>query len=184
MKLFFKKFLSYILILMLIFILVFFSYKYSIKFSHNQSFNLNSNDNIEKYAQSQEIKIDKEEWTISIPRINLENAPISYGTDSNVLNKYVGHFENTSEFSGNVGLAAHNRGYEVNYFSNIYKLECGDSIFYKFNGKTREYKVILKKEIDSYDWSYLKETNDDRITLITCIDNKPNFRLCIQGILK
>lgn len=47
-------------------------------------------------------------WYIEIPKINLI-APISEGTTQETMSKYVGHFENTSVWEGNVGLAAHNR---------------------------------------------------------------------------
>ena len=47
-------------------------------------------------------------WSIEIPIINLK-ADIAEGTTEAVMNKYVGHFENTEFWSGNVGLAAHNR---------------------------------------------------------------------------
>ena len=47
-------------------------------------------------------------WNIEIPTINLK-ADIAEGTTEAVMNKYVGHFENTEFWSGNVGLAAHNR---------------------------------------------------------------------------
>jgi len=47
-------------------------------------------------------------WTIEIPAINLK-ADIEEGTTDEVMNKYVGHFENTKIWNGNVGLAAHNR---------------------------------------------------------------------------
>lgn len=47
-------------------------------------------------------------WSIEIPTINLK-ADIAEGTTEAVMNKYVGHFEGTEFWSGNVGLAAHNR---------------------------------------------------------------------------
>ena len=72
--------------------------------------------------------------------------------------EYVGHFENTNLLNGNVGLAAHNRGYPINYFARLEELEFGDEIIYK----------------QGY------ETNT--ITLITCVENKPTQRRCIQGI--
>ena len=36
-----------------------------------------------------------------------------------VLNEFVGHFEETSKTIGNIGLAGHNRGYKNNYFEEI-----------------------------------------------------------------
>ena len=58
--------------------------------------------NIEEVLASENI------WQIEIPKINLV-AEISEGTSSQVIDKYVGHFENTSIWEGNVGLASHNR---------------------------------------------------------------------------
>ena len=47
-------------------------------------------------------------WQIEIPKINL-SAPIAEGTTQEVMREYVGHFEETSLWEGNIGLAAHNR---------------------------------------------------------------------------
>lgn len=48
------------------------------------------------------------EWSIEIPAINLK-ANISEGTTVEIMEQYVGHFENTNYWDGNIGLAAHNR---------------------------------------------------------------------------
>lgn len=82
-----------------------------------------------------------------------------------------------------VGLAAHNRGYRVNYFARLKELEKGDIINYFVDGKEYKYKVDLITVIYETDWSYLEETEDNRITLITCIENRDEYRLCIQGYL-
>ncbi len=119
---------------------------------------------------------------LSIPTLKLYNIKIKDGIDENTLNEYIGHFPNTSNWSGNIGLAAHNRGYKNNYFSNIKYLENGDEIIYNLNNNIKKYIVEKKIEIDSYDWSYLQNTEDNRITLITCVENKENKRLVIQGI--
>ncbi len=52
--------------------------------------------------------LEQELWQIEIPSINLI-APIAQGTSQEVMYKYVGHFENTAFWKGNIGLAAHNR---------------------------------------------------------------------------
>ena len=67
-------------------------------------------------------------WYIEIPAINLK-APIAEGTNLDVLQTRIGHFESTSNKVGNIGLAAHNRGYQFNYFENLKKLKLGDEIF-------------------------------------------------------
>ncbi|MBQ2916867.1 MAG: class D sortase [Clostridia bacterium] len=120
-------------------------------------------------------------WQIEIPKIDLV-APISEGTSQEVMLEFVGHFENTSKWKGNVGLAAHNRGYPINYFSKLKELEVGDKIVYKTELGTKAYSVKIIKIIKDTDWSYLQSTKENRITLITCVENKPSQRLCIQGI--
>lgn len=122
-----------------------------------------------------------ENWKIEIPEIGLV-ANISNGTDEETMNKYIGHFEETNLLKGNVGLAAHNRGYPVNYFKDLHKLEIGDKIYYSYNGKTITYIIDKIKVIKDTNWEPLKNTNENRITLITCIANEPEYRLCVQGI--
>ena len=46
------------------------------------------------------------------------------------------------------------------------------------------YKVILSIVIEETDWSYLQETEENKITLITCISNQPSKRLCVQAVEK
>lgn len=55
-----------------------------------------------------EMTNNKNTWKIEIPKINLV-ATIEEGTTEQTMNKYVGHFESTEKWDGNVGLAAHNR---------------------------------------------------------------------------
>lgn len=47
-------------------------------------------------------------WQVEVPDIGLV-APIAEGTTQEVMREYVGHFENTKMWKGNIGLAAHNR---------------------------------------------------------------------------
>lgn len=121
------------------------------------------------------------EWGIAIPKIELI-APIEEGTTSRIMNKSVGHFIDTSIVDGNVCLAAHNRGYEVNYFQNIKTLRKGDIIIYKKDNIIKKYKVETTTIIRDTDWTYLENTQDNRITLITCVENEPEYRRCIQGL--
>ena len=37
------------------------------------------------------------------------------------------------------------------------------------------------REIAGDDWSYLSRTDDNRITMITCITGKPDLRLMVQA---
>lgn len=141
------------------------------------------NQNNQFLRETEENKKEESNWKITIPKISLE-AEISEGTSKNIMNKYVGHFEETSKSIGNVGLAAHNRGYEVNYFSQIKTLKKGDEIIYKYYDFEKTYIVVENRIIKDIDWSYLEETEENRITLITCVENEPEYRRCVQGIEK
>lgn len=156
--------------------------------SINQISNISSNINNEETKYSLNNLSNSKETDnniisyLSIPSISLEKAPIKEGIDEVTLNEYIGHFPSTSKIDGNIGLAAHNRGYKNNYFMNINKLQNGDEIIYRVDDISKKYKVEKKIEIDSYDWSYLNQTADNRITLITCIDNSPTKRLVVQAV--
>ena len=73
-------------------------------------------------------------------------------------------------------------GYPVNYFGKLKDLQIGDEIIYKTKYGTKKYKVYVKTIIKDTDWSYLRNTEDNRITLITCVENKPELRRCIQAL--
>ena len=122
-------------------------------------------------------------WKLMIPKISLE-AEVSEGTRKEVMDKFVGHFEETTKTSGNVGLAAHNRGYPINYFADIKKLKEGDEIIYKYFEFEKTYLVTENKIIEDIDWEPLENTKENKITLITCVENEPEYRRCIQAIEK
>ena len=137
-------------------------------------------ENIIQEETKEEEKETKENWYLEIPKINLK-APISEGTTSEVMDDYIGHFEETSKDLGNIGLAAHNRGYKNNYFRDLKQLKENDEIYYTYNGKTRKYVVTQSIIIKDTDWTYLEETKENTITLITCVENQPEYRRCIIG---
>ena len=78
-----------------------------------------------KEQNNESLDIEIGNWYIEIPSINLK-APIAEGTDIDTLNTKVGHFNETDKTIGNVGLAAHNRGYKYNYFEKLKKLKIND----------------------------------------------------------
>ena len=118
-----------------------------------------------------------DEWKIEIPKINL-SAKIKEGTDEKTLNEYVGHFEETNKINGNIGLAAHNRGYKVNYFNRLKELEKGDLIYYKYKNIELIFEVQEERIIKDTDWSVLEKNENNYLTLITCLENVPEKRRC------
>lgn len=180
-----KKIVKIIFIAILIIILFVFSlfimkkiYIYKI----TKDIKITDNTEISLDYVSTEIEKDDNIGTLTIPKILLINAPIREGTDLSILSNAIGHFFSTSIYNGNVGLASHNRGSNANYFANINKLKIGDEIYFESIYGTRKYSVEVIVEIYDTDFSYLQDTEDNRLTLITCIKNQPEKRLCIQAV--
>ena len=115
--------------------------------------------------------------TLKIAKIGL-NVKVYEG--ENNLEKGVGHFADTAVFTGNVAIAGHNRGVN-SYFGEIHNLKAGDEITYTTKLGTKKYAVTSVRKINAADFSFLRETSDNRLTLITCVKNEPNFRRCVQA---
>ena len=116
-----------------------------------------------------------------IPKIGLK-ATVKDGSTSDVLKEYIGHIKETSRFDGNVGLAAHNRNNKYSYFARINELKKGDTVTYETKYYKRDYKIDKIEVIYETDWSTLKNTEDNRITMITCISGKRDQRLSVQAV--
>lgn len=116
---------------------------------------------------------------LQIPSIGV-NVKV-YETESmESLAKGAGHFKSTSCWDGNVGIASHNRGV-TNYFGQIHTLEAGDRITYTTKLGTRTYEVFFVGQIAETDFSRLGRTNENLITLITCVRDVRNMRWCVQA---
>ena len=129
-----------------------------------------------------EINYDDSIGTLTIPDLLLDKIPIKESTELSTLAEAVGHFTNTSIYSGNVGLASHNGGSNGDFFKNLNKIKKGSEIYYQTNFGTRRYVVKTIEIIDETDWSYLEQTEDNRITLITCVLGQKDKRLCVQAV--
>lgn len=115
--------------------------------------------------------------TLKIPAIDL-SVKIYEGTDNDTLHKGVGHFTDSSIWSGNVGLAGHNRG-KVQPFNKLHKLSVGDEVVLKTKLGTREYKVISVSKVGDDDRSGLAVTKENKLTLYTCVEDERDYRWCV-----
>lgn len=116
--------------------------------------------------------------TLEIPSINFKDIVIE-GTTQDALAQGIGLFEHSSILQGNVCLAGHNTS---RFFANLKNVKEGDIIKYSSCLGNREYEITTIKQIEETDWSMLEDTEDNRITIITCVKNQPTLRLCVQGI--
>ncbi len=162
----------------------FFSQKSTLKTSFNVENKIQNTEKIQKETFENLSKAENlgqdNTWYIEIPKIDLK-ANIKEGTSSKILDDYIGHFEETQKINGNIGLAAHNRGYKNNYFAKIKNLQDGDIIYYVYEGKTKKYEVINQNIIKDTDWYCLENTKENMLTLITCVENQPEYRRCVQA---
>lgn len=121
---------------------------------------------------------------ITIKDLGIEKAPISDGTDNKTIGKYVGHFEDTSYLEGNVCLCSHNRGGKAAFFENLKNAKNGMEIEYITKYETKKYEISEINKIEETNLTVLNPTEENRITLITCIENQRNLRLCVTGVEK
>ena len=121
---------------------------------------------------------------LTVQGTNIKDFPVKDARDNEemltVMKSAVGHFNQTPIFNGNVGLSAHNRDHKID-FRELKNVNVGDMVTYRTNFGTRKYKVTIKTNIKETDFSYLENTTDNRITMITCIENKPTERLVVQA---
>lgn len=112
---------------------------------------------------------------LKIPAIDVSVKVYDDATTAN-MKKGATHFTETSYWDGNVAMAAHNRS---SYFGKIYKLKSGDKITYSTNIGTRKYEVVSVYKIDDDDTSCLNDSTENRLTLVTCVENQSAYRWCV-----
>lgn len=80
---------------------------------------------------------------------------------------------------GNVCLASHNEGSYAHYFSRLHELKNGEEVIYITNMGERRYIVCENKMIYETNVDILKDTDENTITLITCVRAKRAYRRCV-----
>lgn len=124
---------------------------------------------------------------ISINKIKVE-LPIYHGTSKEVLSKAVGHLEGSSLPIGGLGthsvLSAHRGLPSSTLFTNLDKLEIGDTFTIKVLNRELTYQVDNIEIVKPSDIKSLKiDENKDYVTLMTCTPYGINtHRLLVRGV--
>ena len=179
---------SIVIIMIIAIISTFFIVKYCMnKININKVNDVYSVDNIQERLNTEDntikddflLQIDGESviGVVKIEKIGFEGL-VFEGTSLETLAKGVGHFESSRIIDGNVCLAAHNYS---NMWKKLYTVSNGDIIEYACALGYKKYKVFDVKEIEETDVSVLENTQENIITLITCVKNVPSKRLCVQA---
>ena len=160
-----------------------------IRTTPNAIYNLNSSgliqdvlpkfEYVEKTTLSDVLETDGSIGRLKINAIDL-NLKVYEGTTEASMKKGLGHFVSSDYYEGNICIAGHNRGVNSN-FGKLKKLEIGDKITYKTKLGSKNYKVTSIEKISADDFSKLSATQKNKITLITCVENQPMLRLCVQA---
>lgn len=135
---------------------------------------------VEEIEQSSIVVPDGAVGILKIDKINLCQKVVN-GHSLEVLKTDLGHVDETAYYKGNIGILGHNNG-NAGYFKRLTELAIDDEIQYITENGTMRYKVSEITEIDDTDWSKLSKTEDNRITLITCVRNVPAKRYCVQAV--
>lgn len=92
------------------------------------------------------------------------------------MNKGGGRFSYTGANTGNTAIIGHNRGRSNGYFIFVKDLKQGDVVRLEMNGITKRYAVNQLYTASETDVSALNQFGDNRLTLVTCVENQKNMR--------
>ncbi len=126
-------------------------------------------------------KTVSKEFTISIKKIDIK-APIITGVNPGNKEAYNQALKNgvvlmdgtplPGTGSGNTFIFGHSSALEKSSYDKIFlklnDLENNDNILINYNSKSYTYKVIDKKIVEKNDLSVLDQTEEERVTLMTC----------------
>jgi LPXTG-site transpeptidase (sortase) family protein len=92
------------------------------------------------------------------------------------MGKGAAHFSFTGLDNGNIGLIGHNRGTRTGFFSFVKLLQDGDIIKLEIDGTVRVFEVFIRTTVDDTDFTHLQQFGDNRLTLVTCVEDESNKR--------
>lgn len=118
---------------------------------------------------------------LQIPRIDLTVNVYDVPDEVEAMRHGLAHLRETSAWVGNVGLAGHDSG-EGDFFRNLNQLSEGDEIFFTTGLGTKTYRVVSSTVVHESDWSLFGMTEDNRLTLLTCVQFDRAQRLVVQAV--
>lgn len=119
---------------------------------------------------------------LSIPSIGL-NKYVYEGTSQANMYKGIAHFDCTSGWLGNIGLAGHNRPASWAAFANLKNVQLGDTVTYTTAYGTMTYVVTNITTVSTTDTSGLQQNGQNKLTMYTCKENQPDVKLCVVATM-
>lgn len=149
--------------------------------------NLQLDPTVKPYADLLNLEGDGMMGYVEVPKIDVY-LPIYHGTTSEVLEKGVGHLQNTSlpvgGESSHAVLTGHTGLSGKRLFTDLTEVEVGDVFYLHILGQTLAYQVDRIDIVDPDDTALLQvETGEDLVTLVTCYPYGINTqRLLVRGV--
>lgn len=120
---------------------------------------------------------------LTIPSIGVDRY-VYEGTTQYNMSRGLAHFDCTSGFSGNIGIAGHNRnGRGTAAFEKLKDIQLGDVVTYTTAYGTLTYVVSSIGSCATTDTSGLQQDGTNKITMYTCQMNQPEIKLCVVATL-
>jgi LPXTG-site transpeptidase (sortase) family protein len=119
--------------------------------------------------------------TLEFPQFDRQITVYEGETPENMI-LGAGHASSTSAWDGNCAIFAHNRGVPNNFIF-LKNMKTGDKIIYKTLYGVRTYEVISKTQIAETDTSPLAWSENNTLSLVTCVENVPEKRWYIYAKL-
>lgn len=148
--------------------------------------NLQLDPTVKPYADLLNLEGDGMMGYVEVPKIDVY-LPIYHGTTGEVLEKGVGHLQNTSlpvgGESSHAVLTGHTGLSGKRLFTDLTEVEVGDVFYLHILGQTLAYQVDRIDIVDPDDTALLQvETGEDLVTLVTCYPYGINTqRLLVRG---
>lgn len=119
---------------------------------------------------------------LSIPSIGLDKY-VYEGTSQANMRKGLAHFDCTSGWAGNIGIAGHNRPVSTAAFAKLKDVKLGDVITYTTAYGTCTYVVSNITTVSTTDTSGLQQDGTNKLTMYTCKMNQPEVKLCVVATM-
>lgn len=132
------------------------------------------------------LNVNGQMGVITIPKIGVE-LPIYHGTGPDVLQKGIGHLQNTSLPVGGEGthavLSGHRGLPEAKLFTDLDQMEIGDRFYIEILGQTLAYEVDQIRVVEPSQTEELRlVSGQDYVTLVTCTPYAVNsHRMLVRG---
>lgn len=118
---------------------------------------------------------------LCIPSVGIDEY-VYEGTSWDSMMYGIAHFDCTSGWAGNIGLAGHNRGYYP-HFGTLKDVNIGDVVTYTTAYGTNTYVISNILTVDVTNTSGLQQNGQNQLTMYTCKADQPEVKLCVVATL-